>query len=63
MSNQETVLQQNIRLALGQHTDLRYFATKLENFQILEQGDGYSLVWQRVVLTLLVLKLSRLLLR
>ena len=32
MSNQETVLQQNIRLALGQHSDLRYFATKLENF-------------------------------
>ena len=25
MSNQETVLQQNIRLALGQHTDLRLF--------------------------------------
>ena len=25
MSNQETVLQQNIRLALGQHSDLRLF--------------------------------------
>ena len=25
MSNQETVLQQNIRLALGQHSNLRFF--------------------------------------
>ena len=25
MSNQETILQQNIRLALGKHTDLRLF--------------------------------------
>ena len=63
MSNQETVLQQNIRLALGQHSDLRLFRNETGKLPDPRTGDGYSLDWQRVVLTLLVLRLSRLLLR
>ena len=38
MSNQETVLQQNIRLALGQHSDLRLFRN--ENGKLPDPRTG-----------------------
>ena len=40
MSNQETVLQQNIRLALGQHSNLRLFRNETGKLPDPRTGRG-----------------------
>ena len=63
LSNSETKIQQEIRLTLGQRSDLRLFRNETGKLPDPRTGRWVQFDWQRVVLTLLVLKLSRLLLR
>ena len=63
MSNKETILQQNIRLALGTKSNLRLFRNETGKLPDPRTGQWVQFGLAKGSSDLLVLKLSKLLLR